>query len=214
MPESRGDDLQLIAEFQAGSESAAQTLFDRYCERLMRLAKRRIGQRMASRVDPEDVIQSAFRTFFVRVRNDEFTFDGEDDLFKLLVRLTVNKALRQIAHHRAAKRDPHREAGQGTDSTDNLAGVMAHEQAPDVEVAVLDEFERFIGHKATVRTNTPLGPESNQRTFHGRITRVDRDGDSPSDEHRGVVELTAEDGHVYAISLALVRRANLVYEAD
>ena len=57
---------------------------------------------MASRVDPEDVIQSAFRTFFVRVRNDEFTFDGENDLFKLLVRLTVNKALRQIAHHRAA----------------------------------------------------------------------------------------------------------------
>ena len=91
------DDRDLIREFQAGSESAARELFDKYCERLMRLAKRRIGQRMNSRVDPEDVIQSAFRTFFVHVKNDEFTFEGENDLFKLLVRLTVHKTLRQIA---------------------------------------------------------------------------------------------------------------------
>ena len=144
MSDHSTDDRDLIKQFRAGSESAAGELFDRYCEKLMRLARRRIGQRMASRVDPEDVIQSAFRTFFVRVRNDEFTFDGENDLFKLLVRLTVNKALRQIAHHRAAKRDPHREAGQGADDSDVLAGVMAHEPSPDVEVAVLDEFERFL----------------------------------------------------------------------
>ena len=97
MSDHTADDRDLITRYKAGSQSAAGELFDRYCEKLMRLARRRIGQRMASRVDPEDVIQSAFRTFFVRVRNDEFTFDGEDDLFKLLVRLTVNKALRQIA---------------------------------------------------------------------------------------------------------------------
>ena len=138
------DDRDLIAKYKAGSQSAAGELFDRYCEKLMRLARRRIGQRMVSRVDPEDVIQSAFRTFFVHVRNDEFKFDAEDDLFKLLVRLTVNKALRQIAYHRAAKRDPHREAGQGSDDTDILAGVMAHEPSPDIEVAVLDEFARFL----------------------------------------------------------------------
>jgi RNA polymerase sigma-70 factor (ECF subfamily) len=145
MSDHLADDRDLIKQFRAGSESAAGELFDRYCEKLMRLAQRRIGQRMASRVDPEDVIQSAFRTFFVRVRNDEFTFDGENDLFKLLVRLTVNKALRQIAHHRAAKRDPHREAGQGgADDADILAGVMAHEPSPDMEVAILDEFERFL----------------------------------------------------------------------
>src|SRR5881227_4054995 len=100
------DDRELAHDIQAGSESAARELFDKYCERLMRLAKRRIGQRMTSRVDPEDVIQSAFRTFFVRVRNDEFKFEGENDLFKLLVRLTVHKTLRQVAFHRAAKRNP------------------------------------------------------------------------------------------------------------
>ena len=147
----------------------------------MRLARRRIGQRMASRVDPEDVIQSAFRTFFVHVRNDEFTFDAEDDLFKLLVRLTVNKALRQIAHHRAAKRDPHREAGQGTDSTDVLAGVMAHEQAPDVEVAVLDEFERFLAQFPEFeRRVLELKLHGNSTMEIAEATRVVRPQDSPS----------------------------------
>jgi RNA polymerase sigma-70 factor (ECF subfamily) len=145
MSEHSTDDRDLIAQFKAGSQSAAGELFDRYCEKLMRLARRRIGQRMASRVDPEDVIQSAFRTFFVRVRNDEFTFDGENDLFKLLVRLTVNKTLRQIAYHRAAKRDPGKETGQGSDAdTDVLAGLVAHEPSPEVAVAVLEELERFM----------------------------------------------------------------------
>ena len=144
MPELPADDRDLIAAFKAGSETAARDLFDRYCEKLMRLAKRRIGQRMTSRVDPEDVIQSAFRTFFVHVRNDEFTFEGEDDLFKLLVRLTVNKALRQVAHHRAGKRDPNKEIVQASDDRDILANLTAHDPPPEVEVAMLDELERFL----------------------------------------------------------------------
>lgn len=145
MPENPANDRDLIAAFKAGSETAARDLFDRYCEKLMRLARRRIGQRMTTRVDPEDVIQSAFRTFFVHVKNDEFTFEGEDDLFKLLVRLTVNKTLRQIAHHRAAKRDPSKEVAQGSGDNDILANITAHEPSPEVEVAVLDELERFLG---------------------------------------------------------------------
>ncbi len=144
MHDDTTDDRELVEAFKAGSESAATELFDRYCEKLMCLARRRIGQRMASRIDPEDVLQSAFRTFFSRVRNDEFTFEGQNDLFKLLVRLTVNKTLRQIAHHRAAKRDPGKEAGQGAEDDDVMARLTAGDPSPEVEVAVLDEFEKLL----------------------------------------------------------------------
>jgi len=145
MPDSRPDDLALIAQFKAGSESAARELFDRYCERLMRLARRRIGQRMSSRVDPEDILQSAFRTFFARVRNDEFSFHQEDDLFKLLVRLTVRKTLRQIAFHRAGKRNPARETTQPTSDADLLLQISSPDPPPEVEVALVDEFTQFLG---------------------------------------------------------------------
>ena len=145
MSEPSADDRDLISEFKAGSESAARELFDKYCERLMKLAKRRIGQRMTSRIDPEDVIQSAFRTFFTRVRNDEFEFHQEDDLFKLLVRLTVHKTLRQIAHHRAQKRNPEQEVGHGSDAQDMLAQIAGGAPGPDVEVALIEQFENFMG---------------------------------------------------------------------
>jgi RNA polymerase sigma factor (sigma-70 family) len=148
MADSRPDDLALIAQFKAGSESAARELFDRYCERLMRLARRRIGQRMSSRVDPEDILQSAFRTFFVRVRNDEFSFHQEDDLFKLLVRLTVRKTLRQIAFHRAEKRNPARETAQPTSDADILLQISSPDPTPEVEVALVDEFTQFLGRLA------------------------------------------------------------------
>lgn len=139
------DDRDLVSHFQAGSESAAKDLFDKYCERLLRLAKRRIGQRMASRFDPEDVVQSAFRTFFTRVKNDEFEFASENDLFKLLVRLTVRKTLRRIQYHRADKRNPEVEAGHPADGTELFARVASHEPSAEMEVALLDEFERFVG---------------------------------------------------------------------
>lgn len=138
------DDLDLIADYKAGRQSAATELFDKYCERLLKLAKRRIGQRMTSRVDPEDPVQSAFRTFFTRVKKDEFAFAEESDLFKLLVRLVIHKTLRQIAFHRAAKRNPELEAGQASDAQEIMQQIAAATPPPEVEVALLDEFERFM----------------------------------------------------------------------
>ena len=78
-------------------------------------------------------------------RNDEFSFHAEDDLLKLLVRITVHKSLRQVAHHRAAKRNPEQEIMQASDGDDFLALVAADEPGPEVEVALLDELEKFMG---------------------------------------------------------------------
>lgn len=143
------DDRDLVNDFQDGSESAAKELFDKHCERLLRLAKRRIGQRMASRFDPEDVVQSAFRTFFTRVKNDEFEFANEDDTFKLLVRLTVRKTLRRIQHHRADKRNPEAEQAHKADGSEVFAHVPSTGPEAEVEVALIDEFEKFVGQLPT-----------------------------------------------------------------
>ncbi|MBA4067688.1 MAG: hypothetical protein C0501_29085 [Isosphaera sp.] len=143
MHAQQSSSLGLIRDFQHGSQSAAQELFDRYCDRLMRLARRRIGPRLASRVDPEDVTQSVYLTFFNRVRNHEFSFRDEDDPFKLLVRLTVYKTLRQIAHHRAGRRDPGMEVAQGGDPQGVLGRIAARRPSPEAEVALADELERL-----------------------------------------------------------------------
>ncbi len=144
MTDDPQDDPTLVALARRGSESAAKSIFDRYVERLMVHARRRIGSRMTSRVDPEDVVQSVFRTFFNRLKNDQFTIEGQDDLFKLLVRITVHKTLRQIAFHRAAKRNPGQELGHSSDAHEQLMQVMDEEPTPEAVVAVLDSFEHFL----------------------------------------------------------------------
>jgi RNA polymerase sigma-70 factor (ECF subfamily) len=144
MPESASDETDLVRRLREGSNTAAREVFDRYVERLLGLAKRRIGARMNSRVDPEDVVQSVFRSFFSRMKNDQFVIGAEDDLFKLLVRITVHKTLRQIAHHKAAKRNPSQETGQGSDAHEMLMQAMDAEPTPETVVTFMDHLEHFM----------------------------------------------------------------------
>ncbi len=144
MPDTDIDNRDLVRRLREGSNTAAREVFDRYVQRLLGLAKRRIGARMNSRVDPEDVVQSVFRTFFTRMKADQFEITAEDDLFKLLVRITVHKTLRQIAHHKAAKRDPSAETGQGSDASEMLMQAMDAEPTPETVVTFMDQLEHFL----------------------------------------------------------------------
>ena len=58
---------ELMARWRDGNQEAAEALFRRYVERLLALARGRMTSWLARRVDAEDVVQSAYRTFFVGV---------------------------------------------------------------------------------------------------------------------------------------------------
>ncbi|GIW79371.1 MAG: hypothetical protein KatS3mg105_1178 [Gemmatales bacterium] len=138
------DRQSLLGLWQAGDEEAARQLFDQYVDRLVGLARRRLSQRLASRVDPEDIVQSVFRTFFGRLKEGKFRIEEQDDLCKLLMRITVHKTLRQVAHHKAAKRDPSLETAQGEHSHEMLMALLDQEPTPDTAVAFLDQLEHFL----------------------------------------------------------------------
>lgn len=134
----------LIQRCRQGDQDAARQLVDAYVERLLPLARRRISQRLASRVDAEDIVQSVFRTFFTRLKDDKFEIRDQDDLFRLLVRITLHKTLRQIAHHKAAKRDPNQETGHSDSAYEQLLQILAHEPTPEDTVSFLDQLEHFM----------------------------------------------------------------------
>jgi RNA polymerase sigma-70 factor (ECF subfamily) len=145
------DSLQvraLLNRWRGGDEEAARQLFQLYVDRLISLARQRISQRLASRVDPEDVVQSVFRTFFHRMKDGQFHFEEEDDLCKLLARITVHKTFRQVAFHRAAKRDMNLEAGHGGDaSQDQLLSLLDRGPTPEAANAFLDQLEHFLSRQ-------------------------------------------------------------------
>jgi RNA polymerase sigma-70 factor (ECF subfamily) len=138
-------DRTLVNLWRGGDQQAARELFERYVERLVAMARRRISERLAGRIDAEDVVQSVFRTFFVRARQNKFTIDDPDDVCRLLARMTVHKVLKKVEHHTAAKRDAGAEVAQAEDAQQRLAAFLDREPSPDEANQFLDQLEHFLG---------------------------------------------------------------------
>ena len=133
----------LIERCRSGDQLAAQELFESYADRLLAKARRRISQRMASRIDAEDVVQEVFVAFFMRLRNGHIqVVHGENGLFRLLAHFTELKALRQVTHHLAAKRDRRNDRLQG-EVEGVLSSSLAGAREPAADVAFLDQLEFF-----------------------------------------------------------------------
>jgi RNA polymerase sigma-70 factor (ECF subfamily) len=134
----------LLSRWRMGDEEAARQLFALYVDRLVALARQRIGQRLATRIDAEDIVQSVYRTFFVGARDGRFQINESEDLLKLLARITVHKTFRQIAFHRAAKRDLYMEAGHGDQAQKQLQAILDRGPTPDAANQFLDLLSHFL----------------------------------------------------------------------
>lgn len=99
-----GSDRSLLRRFQAGEQDAATALYKRYAQRLQRLAERNTASDLASRFDAEDVVQSVFRTFFRRVKIGHYDLPEGEELWRLLLVISLNKIRSLATHHRAQKR--------------------------------------------------------------------------------------------------------------
>src|SRR5438552_1040222 len=98
------DTLLLVERLRAGDQRAPEELFNRYLERLLSLARSRLSAKLSRRIDPEDVVQSAYRSFFVRACAGEYRLERSGDLWRLLVTIVLNKLRGQVEHHTAGKR--------------------------------------------------------------------------------------------------------------
>src|SRR5262245_47127428 len=99
----------LMERFHTDENAAARGLFERYSRRLVALARRQFAQRFAHRVDPEDVVQSAFKSFFARRRDGKFRIGGWNNLWGLLTVITRRKCADRVDYLRAERRDVGRE---------------------------------------------------------------------------------------------------------
>jgi len=126
--------------YQDGQSEAANAIFDRYVARLIALAGSRIGSKLRRRVDAEDIVQSAYRSFFVHAKGDEYQLNKTGDLWRLLASITLHKLYGQIEKHIAAKRSIDHE-----DPTDlATAAAIAPEPSAEEVVAIVEELRLVI----------------------------------------------------------------------
>jgi len=103
-------DESLIRSIREGDGAAAAAFFERYVEKLDKLAGHNLSGDLSARFDTEDITQSVFRTFFRRVGLGEYSVPKHETMWHLLVIITLNKVRAAGNYHRAAKRDVARTA--------------------------------------------------------------------------------------------------------
>ena len=137
--------LELVARWrERGDERAAEELFHRYERRLLALARNRMSPKMARRFDADDPVQSAFRSFFVRIRDGRMPVEAGCDLWRLLAAITMHKVLKQVEHHRAGRRtlDQEESLGAGDGPTALTLEALAHEPTPQQEAILQEEKQQ------------------------------------------------------------------------
>jgi DNA-directed RNA polymerase specialized sigma24 family protein len=149
-----GSVTRWIGDLKAGGDSAAQHLWERYFQRLVHLARARLrsARRTGAVEDEEDAALSAFDSFCRSAAAGRFRqLADRDDLWRLLVVITVRKVLGQIKRQGAQKRAGGRLVGEWAliggaaaegGGLDRLAG---QEPGPELAAVVVDEYRRLRG---------------------------------------------------------------------
>lgn len=141
-----------INTLKAGERATTQPLWERYFQRLVALARRKLPAGLRRAADEEDVALSAFDSFFRAAEQGRFPqLHDREELWHLLVLITDRKASDLVnAEHRqkrgqgkvldeAALQGPHLAAGPSP-----LAEILSHEPTPEFAAQFAEECRRAL----------------------------------------------------------------------
>ena len=106
--------IRLLREFQAGSQDSLGRLLQRYHHRILRVVRVEIGALLATRVDPEDVVQDVFVAAIQGLCS--FEPRSHASLINWFSKVAVNRLKREARYWSAERR-----ALRSTKSLDQLA---------------------------------------------------------------------------------------------
>jgi DNA-directed RNA polymerase specialized sigma24 family protein len=152
-----GSVTRWIGLLQSGDPAAAQRLWERYFQSLVRLARRRLGQAARAAADEEDVALSAFDSFCRRAARGRFPqLQDRHDLWRLLVAFTARKAGHLLRQEGRLKRRgaSHSEPRQGADGTPDLEQVVGREPTPEFAAQLVEDYQRLLDRLGDTQLQT------------------------------------------------------------
>jgi RNA polymerase sigma-70 factor (ECF subfamily) len=136
-----------MTRLQAGDDEAASAVFRRYARRLIGLARSRLETSLQRKVDPEDLVQSVFRSFFERQADGQFEIGDWDGLWTMLTVITVRKCANLATFYHRERRNVRRESApamRGDESSAAFDDFLANEPTPDEAVILTETVEDLM----------------------------------------------------------------------
>lgn len=138
---------EVMSRLKAGDQDAARVVFDRFTGRLIAMVRSRIPNQVAAKFDADDVIQSAYRSFFIHQREGQYDWlEGWGSLWSLLAQIAARKCGRKLGYFHAAKRNATREVTVEFSGDSDASDWEAIANGPSPEEAAMlnDIVERLM----------------------------------------------------------------------
>ena len=120
--------------------------FSDFVDQLVRLARRQFDAVLRRKVDPEDVVQSAYKSFFLRYGEGKIEIHDWGNLWGMLTVITLRKCFDRVEYHRAALRDVRREAAvqPGAAESQPWWEAVAREPTPEEAAVLAETLEQLL----------------------------------------------------------------------
>ncbi|WP_254508372.1 RNA polymerase sigma factor [Anatilimnocola floriformis] len=128
---------------------------ERFSDQLIRMARKHLGGRLENKVDPEDVVQSAYKSLLLRYGDAGLGAESWQGLWGLLTTITVRKCADRARYHQAEKRDVRREAAAApADGFSPWMAAVSREPTPEhaamLSEVMADLFNRLEADERTM----------------------------------------------------------------
>ncbi|MGE3819016.1 MAG: RNA polymerase sigma factor [Isosphaeraceae bacterium] len=143
-------DQSLVKQVRHGNQEAFRLLHQRYADRLLALARSRRSPDLAGRVDVDDIVQSVFGTFFRGIHHGSYDVPVGEEIWGLLLVITLNKIRAKGVYHRAGKRDVRKTAGGETLDQTPDALATDEQAATALRLSVEEALERLTEQQRVV----------------------------------------------------------------
>jgi RNA polymerase sigma factor (sigma-70 family) len=149
---SEGSVTRWLGPLQEGDPAAAQQLWERYFQRLVRLARKKLQGSRPHAEDEEDVALSAFDSFCRNAERGRYPLLlDRDSLWRVLVVITARKASHLLRDERRQKRGGGAHAppaASGGAGEVGLGEIVSREPSPEFAAEVAEECRRLLGSLA------------------------------------------------------------------
>ena len=135
---------RVMTKLRAGDEAAADEVFQRFVHRLIVLASRQFDARVRSKEDPEDVVNSVYKSFFRLDDRTPFELSNWEGLWALLATITVRKCIDRRLFWQADRRDVDREAAPNPEPGEQAwREAVDRGPTPDQAMVLVETIERL-----------------------------------------------------------------------